>query len=150
MVDLDIFSREVSKQEKEKGALCIALTEDTVLIMVNADNTFTKDLKISCITGKISTLITYHLFSLDKEYLSAANKVDKYLGSEIDLMFKYKAGNEILLQDGYSFCCQMKLLKLLMVLMRVRANLRNSGGYRYYLCQRFIQKPNRLFILNIY
>ena len=113
MVDLDIFSREVSKQEKEKGALCIALTEDTVLIMVNADNTFTKDLKISCITGKISTLITYHLFSLDKEYLSAANKVDKYLGSEIDLMFKYKAGNEILLQDGYSFMLSNETLEII-------------------------------------
>ncbi len=113
MVDLDIFSREVSKQEKEKGALGIALTEDTVLIMVNADNTFTKDLKISCITGKISTLITYHLFSLDKEYLSAANKVDKYFGSEIDLMFKYKAGNEILLQDGYSFMLPNETLEII-------------------------------------
>jgi len=113
LVDLDIFSREVSKQEKEKGALGIALTEDTVLIMVNADNTFTKDLKISCITGKISTLITYHLFSLDKEYLSAANKVDKYFGSEIDLMFKYKAGNEILLQDGYSFMLPNETLEII-------------------------------------
>ena len=113
MVDLDIFSREVSKQEKEKSALCIALTEDTVLTVVNADNQFTKDLKISCITGKISTLITYHLFSLDKEYLSAANKVDKYLGSEIDLMFKYKAGNEILLQDGYSFMLPNETLEII-------------------------------------
>jgi len=113
LVDLDIFSREVSKQEKEKSALCVALTEDTVLTVVNADNQFTKDLKISCITGKISTLITYHLFSLDKEYLSAANKVDKYLGSEIDLMFKYKAGNEILLQDGYSFMLPNETLEII-------------------------------------
>ncbi len=50
MVDLGMFSREVSEQEKDKGAWWIALTKDAVLPTVNASNPFIKDLMISGVT----------------------------------------------------------------------------------------------------
>jgi phosphate transport system substrate-binding protein len=45
MVDLGMFSREVSREEQAKGAWWIALTKDAVLPTVNADNPFLKELK---------------------------------------------------------------------------------------------------------
>jgi phosphate transport system substrate-binding protein len=50
MVDLGMFSREVSAEEKEKGAWWIALTKDAVLPTVNANNPFIKELKTKGIT----------------------------------------------------------------------------------------------------
>jgi phosphate transport system substrate-binding protein len=45
MVDLGMFSREVSEAEQAKGAWWIALTKDAVLPTINADNPFLKELK---------------------------------------------------------------------------------------------------------
>jgi len=64
------------------------------------------------VTRNIKSQITWHWFALDKEYLSATNKVDKYLGSEIDLMFTYKAGNDISLKAGYSFMLPNESLEI--------------------------------------
>ncbi len=45
MVDLGMFSREVTKEEKDKGAWWIALTKDAVLPTINANNPFINELK---------------------------------------------------------------------------------------------------------
>ncbi len=50
MVDLGMFSREVSEPEKEKGAWWIALTKDAVLPTININNPFISQLKSKGIT----------------------------------------------------------------------------------------------------
>ena len=45
MVDLGMFSRQVSDQEKEKGAWWIAITKDAVLPTINAKNNYIHDIK---------------------------------------------------------------------------------------------------------
>ncbi|MBN1597211.1 MAG: PstS family phosphate ABC transporter substrate-binding protein [Bacteroidales bacterium] len=50
MVDLGMFSREVSEQEIAKGAWYIAVTKDAVLPTINAANPFINDLKKQGIT----------------------------------------------------------------------------------------------------
>ncbi len=45
MVDLGMFSRQVSAQEVEKGAWWIAVTKDAVLPTINSGNTFISDIK---------------------------------------------------------------------------------------------------------
>jgi hypothetical protein len=65
------------------------------------------------ITDNVSSQITYHWFALDKEYLSPAYKVDKYLGSEMDFMLTYKISNEISLRAGYSFMLPNETLEII-------------------------------------
>ncbi|MBN2699249.1 MAG: PstS family phosphate ABC transporter substrate-binding protein [Bacteroidales bacterium] len=50
MVDLGMFSREVTPQEVEKGAWYIALTKDAVLPTINSANPFLKDLMMKGVT----------------------------------------------------------------------------------------------------
>jgi hypothetical protein len=54
---------------------------------------------------KHSIEATYHLFNLDKQYISVSGKesvsYDKYLGSEIDLMYTYKYNKTLNLSVGY-------------------------------------------------
>ena len=75
------------------------------------------------VTQKLSLQTTYHWFSLDKEYLSPANKVAKYLGSEMDLVLTYKTSSEILLQAGYSFMLPNSTLEII--------NDVDEGGSRF-------------------
>jgi phosphate transport system substrate-binding protein len=50
MVDLGMFSREVTPQEQEKGAWWIALTKDAVLPTIHAGNPFLDELKQTGVT----------------------------------------------------------------------------------------------------
>jgi phosphate transport system substrate-binding protein len=45
MVDLGMFSREVSREEQAKGAWWVALTKDGVLPTINSENPFIRELK---------------------------------------------------------------------------------------------------------
>ena len=65
------------------------------------------------LTHKISLQAIYHWFSLDKEYLSSSNRVNKYLGSEIDLMLTYQVSNDISLKAGYSFMLPNETLEII-------------------------------------
>ncbi|UCH14406.1 MAG: alginate export family protein [Bacteroidales bacterium] len=65
------------------------------------------------VTKSIRSQITWHWFALDKEYLSATNKVDKYLGTEIDLMLTYKASNDLSIKAGYSFMLPNNTLEII-------------------------------------
>jgi len=46
--------------------------------------------------------VAYHNFSLDKEYLKTGEKVDKALGSEIDIVLSYKLSKSASIATGYS------------------------------------------------
>jgi phosphate transport system substrate-binding protein len=70
MVDLGMFSREISEQEKEKGAWGIALTKDAVLPTVNANNPFIKELRKKGITREnlVKIFITGEITSWEELY----------------------------------------------------------------------------------
>lgn len=51
---------------------------------------------------KLSYQLTYHNFSLDQEYLKLGEKVDKGLGSEIDLTICHKLADNATIMVGYS------------------------------------------------
>lgn len=55
-------------------------------------------------SGKLSTSLTTHFFSSEEHLQNALNteKLDKYLGTEMDLVLVYNANDEINLQAGYS------------------------------------------------
>ncbi len=46
---------------------------------------------------------TYHNLMLDQEFLASGKKVEKTLGSEIDLVFVHKFTKQVILKAGYSF-----------------------------------------------
>lgn len=70
MVDLGMFSREVSKEEQEKGAWWIALTKDAVLPTIHAGNPFVSDLKTKGISKEkfIKIFITGEITSWEELY----------------------------------------------------------------------------------
>ena len=70
MVDLGMVSREISEEEKEKGAWGIALTRDAVLPTIHANNPFIKDLKTKGITREkfIRIYITGEITSWEELY----------------------------------------------------------------------------------
>ena len=85
MVDLGMFSREVSEQEQEKGAWWIALTKDAVLPTVNADNPFINDLKIAGISREkfIKIFITEEITSWEELFRDTINtKINLYTRSD--------------------------------------------------------------------
>jgi hypothetical protein len=94
------------------------------------------------ISGKISTQITCHWFSLDKEYLSPANKVEKYLGSEIDLVFKYKPVNYISLQAGYSFMLPNSTLEIINEIEKGESKFAQFGWLQIQFMPTFYSKTN--------
>ncbi|MBN2519826.1 MAG: PstS family phosphate ABC transporter substrate-binding protein [Bacteroidales bacterium] len=77
MVDLGMFSREVTKEEKDKGAWWIALTKDAVLPTVNANNPFINELKKTGVSRDnfIKIYITGEITSWEK--LINTNKTAK-------------------------------------------------------------------------
>lgn len=54
--------------------------------------------------GKVSANLTTHFFSSPEQLPSilAAEKMDKYLGTEVDLVMNYKVSGDIAIQGGYS------------------------------------------------
>jgi phosphate transport system substrate-binding protein len=85
MVDLGMFSREISEQEKEQGAWGVALTKDAVLPTLNADNPFIKQLKSRGITREalIKIFITGEISSWEELYgESAKTRINVYTRSD--------------------------------------------------------------------
>ncbi len=56
---------------------------------------------------------TYHNFMLDQEYLKSGDRVDKALGSEVDLVFSHKLIQQVNLKIGYSFMLQTESMEKL-------------------------------------
>jgi hypothetical protein len=69
--------------------------------------------QISCKQGKKSTYrLDYHYFGLENKYgKKNAIPLDKYLGSEIDLLGKYALSKEISLEIGYSCMLASKTME---------------------------------------
>jgi len=65
--------------------------------------------------NKIKLMAKYHMFSLDKEYLKKESiiKVDKALGSEVDLMLAKKFSDEVSIKVGYSFMSPTESMEIL-------------------------------------
>ena len=53
------------------------------------------------LSSKLSANLTWHTFSLAQDYEISNEKIDKNMGSELDLIFNYKVSKEIALQGGY-------------------------------------------------
>jgi len=102
-------------------------------INIRIENTVTKNIK---------SQITWHWFALDKEYLSATNKVDKYLGSEIDLMLTYKAGNDISLKAGYSFMLPNRTLEIIDEIEEGESRFAQFGWLQVQFTPAFNSKTN--------
>lgn len=66
-------------------------------------------------SDKLSCKADYHYFSIQNDYLNSktGQKIDKYLGSEIDLSFKADFSKEVSLLMGYSFLSAGKSLEVL-------------------------------------
>ena len=66
-------------------------------------------------TDKITCKADYHYFSIQSDFLNAktGQKIDKYLGSEVDLSVKADFNKEISLLLGYSFLSASKSLEIL-------------------------------------
>jgi phosphate transport system substrate-binding protein len=85
MVDLGMFSREVSIEEQAKGAWWIALTKDAVLPTINADNPFLKELKKKGVSRDnfIKVFITGEITSWEQLFGNApATKINVYTRSD--------------------------------------------------------------------
>ncbi len=85
MVDLGMFSREISEPEKEKGAWWIALTKDAVLPTINENNPFIKQLKSKGITREklIKIFITGEISSWEELYGDEAKtRINVYTRSD--------------------------------------------------------------------
>jgi hypothetical protein len=94
------------------------------------------------VSKNIMSQITWHWFALDKEYLSATNKVDRYLGSEIDLMLTYKAGNDISLKAGYSFMVPARSLEIIGEIPEGKSRLAQFGWLQVQFAPTFYSKTN--------
>jgi hypothetical protein len=92
------------------------------------------------VTKKIKSQTTFHWFALDKEYLSATNKVDKYLGSEIDFMLSYKASSDISLQAGYSFMLPHKTLEIINEIPEGKSRFAQFGWLQVQFTPTFYSK----------
>ena len=77
---------------------------------------------------------------MDKEYLSATNKVDKYLGFEIDLMLTYKAGNDIALKAGYSFMLPNESLEIIDEIEEGKSSFAQFGWLQVQFTPTFYSK----------
>jgi phosphate transport system substrate-binding protein len=85
MVDLGMFSREVSEPEKEKGAWWIALTKDAVLPTINSGNPFISQLKSKGITREelIKIFISGEMSSWEELFGNdAKTKINVYTRSD--------------------------------------------------------------------
>jgi phosphate transport system substrate-binding protein len=85
MVDLGMFSREVSEPEKEKGAWWIALTKDAVLPTINSNNPFISQLKSKGITREelIKIFISGEISSWEELFGNdAKTKINVYTRSD--------------------------------------------------------------------
>ena len=85
MVDLGMFSREISEPEKEKGAWWIALTKDAVLPTINANNPFISQLKSKGIAREelIKIFISGELSSWEELFgEEAKTKINVYTRSD--------------------------------------------------------------------
>jgi phosphate transport system substrate-binding protein len=85
MVDLGMFSREVSIEEQSKGAWWIALTKDAVLPTINADNPFLKELKKKGVSRDnfIKVFITGEITSWEQLFGNApVTKINVYTRSD--------------------------------------------------------------------
>jgi hypothetical protein len=92
------------------------------------------------VTRNIKSQITWHWFALDKKYLSATNKVDKYLGFEIDLMLTYKAGNDISLKAGYSFMLPNESLEIIDEIEEGKSSFAQFGWLQVQFTPTFYSK----------
>jgi len=68
-------------------------------------------------SDKLNLETTFHLFSLDKENITNASnsvvKVDKLLGSEVDLMLIYSPNKTITINTAYCFMLQKESMEIL-------------------------------------
>lgn len=66
-------------------------------------------------TEKVSCKADYHYFSIQNDYLNtiSGSKIDKYLGSELDLSLKADFSKEVSLEMGYSFLVASKSLEVI-------------------------------------
>lgn len=62
---------------------------------------------------KHSATVDYHYFALQNNLVNQGKKLDKYLGSEIDILYRYKISGEIQFETGYSMMFGTKTLGVL-------------------------------------
>ncbi|MCF6184661.1 MAG: hypothetical protein L3J56_08590, partial [Bacteroidales bacterium] len=55
----------------------------------------------------------YHYFMLQNNYIYNENVIDKFLGQEIDFVYKQKFSDDISLETGYSYICGSKSLEII-------------------------------------
>jgi hypothetical protein len=98
----------------------------------------------NAVTKNIKSQLTWHWFALDKEYLSPKDKVDKYLGSEIDLMLTYKTGQNISVQAGYSFMLPHSTLEIISEIGEGKSRFAQFGWLQVQFTPTFYSKTNKL------
>jgi hypothetical protein len=96
------------------------------------------------VTKNIKSQVTWHWFALDKEYLSPTQKVDKYLGSEIDLMLTYKTGQNISVQAGYSFMLPHSTLEIIGEIGEGKSRFAQFGWLQVQFTPTFYSKTNKI------
>jgi hypothetical protein len=95
------------------------------------------------VTKNIKSQVTWHWFALDKEYLSPTDKVDRYLGSEIDFMITYKTGQNISLQAGYSFMLPHSTLEIISEIREGQSRFAQFGWLQVQFTPAFYSKTNK-------
>jgi hypothetical protein len=97
----------------------------------------------NAVTKNIKSQVTWHWFALDKEYLSATDKVDKYLGSETDIMLTYKTGQNITVQAGYSFMLPHSTLEIINDVGEGKSRFAQFGWLQVQFTPTFYSKTNK-------